>query len=77
MMKTTDTTTAGLAAPHPARETERQVAGWEPCLACHHLDLADTIAAADGVGWCQQYRQYRALGIERECESFRSLNTED
>lgn len=70
--KTTDTT-AGFAAPHPARLTDRQV-----CLSCKHLDLEDTIAALDGVGWCQQHNQYRAVTIKRACSEFsnRFLTTE-
>lgn len=65
--KTTGTTTPRPLRAPPARLTERQV-----CVKCANLD---TLATGDGVGWCRQFNQYRALRIKRECNDFCSRST--
>lgn len=68
--KTTGTTTPRPLRAPPARLTERQV-----CVTCANLDTSDTLAMGEGVGWCRQHSQYRALRIERECNDFCSRST--
>lgn len=60
---TTDTTTTrACSGPHRPEAHQRA------CLGCPHIDLSDTVARRDDVGWCMFYKQYRSLRVVRVCK---------
>lgn len=60
-------TYAGAFSPRtPERLTKKQVT----CDTCGHLDRCGALALGDGVGWCEQARQYRHMTLLRTCDSF-------
>lgn len=63
----TDTTPRGAASRSGAHQPQS-------CDGCKWL-TCNAAEAADGVGWCQLYRQCRAAHIERTCIEFRNRTT--
>lgn len=53
-----------------------RLASVQACLGCTWL-VCSVPEAADGVGWCQIFRQCRSVHIDRDCGEFRTRKTED
>lgn len=65
----TTTPTRGRCPRTPGGLSKQQDATAK-CSECTRLDISELAAWADRVGWCPASGQYRAVDIERACDSF-------